>query len=97
MRLPSPLLERTLVPLLSDDETCCAAARLLGRAEIAGAAPALEMALARTACSDARLEILGALIFTTTFTQDPVCAAPLSVTVTADSPHLSNPILTSST
>jgi tetratricopeptide (TPR) repeat protein len=60
--LPKATLKRVLVPLLSDEQTCAGAARLLGRAAVAEAVPALEAALARAGSDDARLEILGALM-----------------------------------
>ena len=62
VNLPKDLLHRTLVPLLENPATCCSAARLLGRAQVTRAVPALESALARATTPEARLAILGALI-----------------------------------
>ncbi|MGB0588382.1 MAG: tetratricopeptide repeat protein [Myxococcota bacterium] len=62
VKLPKPTLKRALVPLLNDDDTCASAARLLGRADVAEAVPALEAALTQASSDEARLELLGALM-----------------------------------
>ncbi|MEZ4265366.1 MAG: tetratricopeptide repeat protein [Myxococcota bacterium] len=59
--LSPELLERALVPLLSNELTCGPAARLLGRMQVAAAAPELERSLARSHSIDNRIELLGAL------------------------------------
>ena len=60
--LPRQTLKRTLLPLLKCDETSAGAARLLGRAGITEAVPALTQRLSRSESEEARLEILGALM-----------------------------------
>ena len=62
VKLPKSTLKKTLVPLLDDESTCASAARLLGRAAVAEAVPALEATLVRAKSDEARLEILGALM-----------------------------------
>ena len=60
--LPTDTLKRTLVPLLDNAATCAGAARLLGRAGISDALPALKAALSKARSEEARLELLGALM-----------------------------------
>lgn len=60
--LPADALRRNLIPLLTVEETCGLAARILGKAGIEAAVPAMRAALARTSSLDNRLELLAALM-----------------------------------